>query len=80
MIFECTAEGFFLSIEGESHRLSLALNSSQRAYVIKTCPRKGGKVENGSIPKQQFDREIGWRFVPVTDESILARLMLLGME
>jgi hypothetical protein len=80
MIFEAAMEGFFLSIEGESYHLAPAFGGGKRAYITKTYRREGGKVENGFIPKEQFDREVGHRFTPVTDETMLAKLMLLGME
>ena len=80
MIYLCPAEDFFLSLEGESYHLAPSFGGGWRSYIIKTCPREGGKVENGSIAKEQFDREVGWRFKPVTDESTLAKLLLLGME
>ena len=81
MIFECPMEGFFISVGAVSYHLSPSFSKgTELVYLTRTCPKNGGTIKNGSIDKEQFDNEVGFRFTPVYDESTLARLMMLGLE
>ena len=80
MIYYSPAENIFIARGVEASMVSPNFMSKKIVYQIKTYSPKEGTVKSGVIEKEQFDREIRFRFVLVTDEDTLAKLMMLGLE